>query len=223
MPPDSATQAQSTIAQYYRFHARIYDLTRWTFLRGRESLVRLAAAHCQPQDLLEVGCGTGKNLLHLGRLFPEAQLWGLDLSPHMLAQARQKLQSLRQRTAFVQAAYDRPVSPGRFDLVVFSYALSMFNPGWDEALLTASHDLSPGGAIAVADFHDSPSPRFKSWMGFNHVRLDSHLLPSLRNLFPSGEWSVHPACGGLWSYFLFVGRNRDLRVGPEAGLPPAPA
>ena len=208
MTTDSTVQAQSAIAQYYRIHARIYDLTRWTFLRGRESLIRLAAAHCQPQDILEVGCGTGKNLLHLGRLFPEAQIRGLDLSPHMLAQAHQKLRGLRQRLTLVEAAYDQPIAPGRFDLVVFSYALSMFNPGWETALLCASQDLSPGGAIAIVDFHDSPSKRFKRWMGFNHVRLDSHLLPCLRDLFPSGKWSVPSAFGGLWSYFLFIGRSR---------------
>jgi S-adenosylmethionine-diacylgycerolhomoserine-N-methlytransferase len=207
MITDNNTSARSAIAQYYRIHARIYDLTRWTFLRGRENLIRLAAAHRQPQDILEVGCGTGKNLLHLGRLFPEARLWGLDLSPHMLARADQKLQGLRSRLTLVEAAYDQPVAPGRFDLVVFSYALSMFNPGWEAALQTAGQDLFPGGAIAVADFHDSPSKRFKLWMGFNHVRLDSHLLPCLRDLFPSCEWSVSPAIGGLWSYFLFIGRR----------------
>jgi S-adenosylmethionine-diacylgycerolhomoserine-N-methlytransferase len=208
MTTDTTAQTQLAIAQYYRLHAKIYDLTRWTFLRGREKLISLAAANCHPQSILEVGCGTGKNLLHLGRLFPEAHLWGLDLSPHMLARAQQKLQGLRQPVAFVEAAYDQPVAPGRFDLVVFSYALSMFNPGWEEALLTASRDLSPGGAIAVVDFHDSPSKRFKRWMGFNHVRLDSHLLPRLRQLFPSGEWSVPSAFCGLWSYFLFVCKNQ---------------
>ena len=70
MTTSRTAPAQSAIAQYYRIHARIYDLTRWTFLRGRENLIRLAAAHCKPQHILEVGCGTGKNLLHLGRLFP---------------------------------------------------------------------------------------------------------------------------------------------------------
>ena len=44
MTTDSPAQAQSAIAQYYRLHARIYDLTRWTFLRGREKLIRLAAS-----------------------------------------------------------------------------------------------------------------------------------------------------------------------------------
>jgi S-adenosylmethionine-diacylgycerolhomoserine-N-methlytransferase len=200
---------QSAIVRYYRMHARIYDLTRWTFLRGREELIHRVAAQCRPRNILEVGCGTGKNLLHLGRLFPEAQLWGLDLSPHMLARAHQKLQGMDERLTLLETAYDRPVSPGLFDLVVFSYALSMFNPGWDAALQAASHDLSPGGAIAVVDFHDSSSKTFKQWMGVNHVRLDSHLMPRLENLFPSWECTVRPVCCGLWSYFLFVGKRED--------------
>jgi S-adenosylmethionine-diacylgycerolhomoserine-N-methlytransferase len=207
MPIDSTAQVQAAIARYYRFHARIYDFTRWTFLRGREELIHQAAARCYPNDILEVGCGTGKNLLHLGRLFPEAQLWGLDLSPHMLARTRRKLRGLRQRITLVQAAYDQPLAPGRYGLVVFSYALSMFNPGWETAILTARRDLSPGSLIAVVDFHDSPFQSFKRWMGFNRVRLDSHLLPRLRGLFPSGQWSAHSAFGGLWSYFLFIGRR----------------
>lgn len=203
---------RSQIERYYRLHAWIYDLTRWTFLRGREEMMHRAAAQCHPQRILEVGCGTGKNLLHLGHLFPEARLWGLDLSPHMLARARKKLRGLRARTTLIEAAYDRPVAPGHFDLVVFSYALSMFNPGWDAALLTACQDLSADGAIAVVDFHDSSSKRFRQWMNLNHVRLNSHLLPRLEDLFLSGEWSVRPVCGGLWSFFLFLGRNARICI-----------
>jgi len=207
MSSDNPALARSQIERYYRLHARIYDLTRWTFLKGRKELISRAAARCHPQHILEVGCGTGKNLLHLGRLFPEAQLWGLDLSPHMLTRAHQKLRGLSHRLTLLEAAYDEPVAPGRFDLVVFSYALSMFNPGWDAALRTAGRDLSPEGTIAVVDFHDSPSTGFKQWMGFNHVRLDSHLLPLLRDRFLSGDWTVRPAYRGLWSFFFFIGRD----------------
>jgi S-adenosylmethionine-diacylgycerolhomoserine-N-methlytransferase len=207
MTTDSPAQAQSDIARYYRVQARIYDLTRWTFLRGREDLIRLAANHCHPQRILEVGCGTGKNLLHLGRLFPAAQLWGLDLSPHMLSRARRKLRGLGQRVKLVEAAYDRPVAPGRFDLVVFSYALSMFNPGWEAALRTASHDLSLRGAVAAVDFHDSPFPSFKRWMGLNHVRLNGHLLLHFQAKFHAQQWDIRPVYGGLWSYFFFLGQN----------------
>ncbi len=206
---------QSTVQQekhralerYYRLHAGIYDLTRWSFLLGREALVRRAAARLTPANILEVGCGTGKNLGQLGRLFPQARLWGLDLSADMLAVARRKLQGLAPRLTLIQAAYDHSVEKKPFfDLVVFSYALSMFNPGWEQALMAASQDLAPGGAIAVVDFHNSGSRLFKRWMGLNHVRLDGHLLPSLKGLFPLHESTIRPAYGGVWSYFLFVGQ-----------------
>jgi S-adenosylmethionine-diacylgycerolhomoserine-N-methlytransferase len=194
------------IARYYRVHAKIYDLTRWTFLWGREALIRQLAARLNPERILEVGCGTGKNLLDLGRFFPGARLWGVDLSPAMLSQAKRKLAGLADRVTLVPAAYDQPLGlEDPFDLVVFSYALSMFNPGWEEALAAARGDLSPGGAIAVVDFHDSPSPAFHRWMGLHHVRLEGHLLPGLQQSFPGGQWTIRRAYGGLWSYFSFLG------------------
>jgi S-adenosylmethionine-diacylgycerolhomoserine-N-methlytransferase len=196
-----------SIERYYRVHAGIYDLTRWTFLLGREALLRQVGASVSPARVLEVGCGTGKNLVQLGRQFPQARLWGLDLSGDMLAVAKKKLQNLAPRLTLIQAAYDRPVEDQPFfNLVVFSYVLSMFNPGWEEALSAARRDLAPGGAIAVVDFHDSPFPVFKRWMGLNHVRLDGHLLPGLKSRFPIHEATVRPAYGGVWSYFCFLGR-----------------
>ena len=140
-------ERRRAITRYYRLHARIYDLTRWTFLWGREALVREIAASCTPTRILEVGCGTGKNLVQLGRAFPRARLWGLDLSGDMLAMARKKLQDLAPRLTLIQAAYDRPVGEAHpFDLVVFSYALSMFNPGWEEALTAAQQSTWPPAA-----------------------------------------------------------------------------
>lgn len=196
------------IQRYYRIHARIYDLTRWTFLRGRKALRSQVAKSLTPLRILEVGCGTGTNLLHLGLLFPQADLWGLDLSTDMLVVARNKLQKFGSRLTLVQSAYNHPVSAAQpFDLVVFSYALSMFNPGWELAVTAARQDLSPHGTIAVVDFYDSPFQAFKKWMGVNHVRLDGHLVPHLVSLFSTHTWVMNPVYGGLWSYFVFLGQN----------------
>lgn len=207
LPPPAREQTHRALKRYYRLHSGVYDLTRWSFLLGREALVRRVAARCAPAAILEVGCGTGRNLGQLGRRFPQARLCGVDLSGDMLAVAAKKLASLAPRLTLIQAAYDRPVKPAPFfDLVVFSYALSMFNPGWEEALAAAGRDLTPGGVLAVVDFHDSGRPLFKRWMGLNHVRLDGHLLPGLQARFPLYESAVRPAYGGVWSYFLFIGR-----------------
>jgi len=73
---------------------------------------------------------------------------------------------------------------GSFDLVLCSYALSMFNPGFEAAIVAARCDLVPGGHFALVDFHAAGSRAFARWMGVNHVRMDGQLRPRLANSFP---------------------------------------
>jgi S-adenosylmethionine-diacylgycerolhomoserine-N-methlytransferase len=205
----SNTTANNTaITQYYRFHSKIYDATRWSFLFGRDAIIQQIVAYAAPTNILEVGCGTGKNLKALARRFPLAAISGLDVSADMLAVARQNLGNFSRRINFIQQPYSAPIAgKAPYDLILFSYALTMFNPGWEAALQAAQDDLALGGFIAVVDFHDSPAPLFKRWMGVNHVRMDSHLQPFLQQHFTPRINRVHPAYGGLWHYLLFLGQK----------------
>ena len=196
------------LEKYYRFHARIYDATRWIFLFGRDRLIKTAASSCKPTRILEVGCGTGKNLVRLRQTFPGVSLTGLDLSRDMLEVAGKKMAMSSPPVELLHQSYDRPVATEpRFDLLVFSYALSMFNPGWEHAIGTAYEELAPGGTIAVVDFHDSPQALFKKWMALNHVRMEGHLLPELQSRFIPQVCEIRKAYGGIWSYLLFVGKK----------------
>lgn len=198
-----------SVEGYYRLHAKIYDVTRWSFLFGREAIIQKSLAVANPASILEVGCGTGKNLLALQRQVPNAEILGLDLSAHMLRQARKRLGSHRARVTLRQQAYDRPLNPAEgFDLVLFSYCLSMINPGWQQAIESAAQDLRPGGLIAVVDFHASKFVFFKRWMAMNHVAMEGHLLPKLNASFRPLTSEKHSAYGGLWQYLLFVGEKR---------------
>lgn len=201
----------AALARYYRWHARIYDATRWSFLFGRNALIRALALDANPpRNILEIGCGTGDNLLRLARQFPEAAVTGLDLSTDMLARARHKLEARRLLITLLQQRYDRPLYPEPvFDLIVFSYCLSMINPGWNRALASAMRDLRPGGRLAVVDFHDTRFTRFRRWMEINHVRMDGHLLPGLNTLCQPITTALHKAYGGGWRYFHFIGQKLD--------------
>lgn len=62
----------------YRSQRHIYDLTRKYYLFGRDRLIAgldlLAGG-----SVLELGCGTGRNLALIARRWPGAELFGLEI------------------------------------------------------------------------------------------------------------------------------------------------
>lgn len=205
--PNSVDTAKK-LAAYYRFHAHIYNATRWFFLFGRRQLIEDLAKLESPKRILEVGCGTGKNLVLLRRVFPAAKIVGIDLSEAMLGVARRKVGPDTDQIRLVQGVYPaESLKNEKFDMVVFSYALSMINPGWENAIAAAYDNLVPGGLMVVVDFHESPWNFFRCWMGLNHVRLSGHLLPELRARFQPKQMEICWAYLRFWTWFRFVGQK----------------
>ena len=125
----------------------------------------------------------------------------------MMGIARQKVIPFGNRVRLLRQAYNAPLNAAKpeFDLILFSYALTMFNPGFDTAVQAAFKDLRPGGRIAVIDFHDTRFPLFARWMGVNHVRMEGQLHPLLTSLFKPLTDRVHNAYLGVWRYIEFIG------------------
>ena len=201
------------LKSYYKKHASIYDATRWSFLFGRENIITLANRQILPHRILEVGCGTGTNLLSLAQRFPNAQIAGIDLSDDMLTIAKTKLEVFGERVKILNKKYDAPLMNmmgeyANYDLVLFSYALTMFNPGWEVAIKAAHEQLREGGIIAVVDFHNSRFEHFRSWMKINHVRMESHLLPVLEEEFTPLISRATDDYKGLCHYFSYIGRKK---------------
>jgi S-adenosylmethionine-diacylgycerolhomoserine-N-methlytransferase len=200
-----------TIRGYYQLHAKLYQATRWSFLFGRKRIIDvLNIPSDSQQTILEVGCGTGHNLSALAKRFKSLHLIGVDISPDMLAVASEKLKRHSRRVLLLE----KPYAPGNWNLpakpniVLFSYCLTMINPGWEGALQRAHDDLAEGDTIAVVDFYFSPFKSFRNWMGFNHVRMEKHLTPELEKLFTKTHFEVRSAYFGIWTYFLFVGKKQ---------------
>jgi len=94
--------------------------------------------------LLDIGCGGGKNVFHLKGQF---SVTGVDLSPTMLAQAR----DLNPESTFVHGDM-RTFRLGRtFDAVLMDDAISHMSCFADfvEAFRTASAHLNPGGILVA--------------------------------------------------------------------------
>jgi S-adenosylmethionine-diacylgycerolhomoserine-N-methlytransferase len=139
----------------YARQRHFYDLTRKYYLLGRD---RLIARLDVPAGgtVLEVGCGTGRNLIAVAKRFPDTQLFGLDISEAMLATARAKVAAagFADRIILKQAdATDFDAQAlfglGDFDRVFFSYTLSMI-PDWQAAIMQGAR--ATGGALHLVDF-----------------------------------------------------------------------
>jgi S-adenosylmethionine-diacylgycerolhomoserine-N-methlytransferase len=141
----------------YRSQRHFYDLTRKYYLLGRD---RLIAELAPPPGgtVIEIGCGTGRNLIAAAKRFPDARYFGIDISEAMLETARANVAKagLSDRVTLAQGdatAFDAVALFGvdRFDRVFQSYTLSMI-PDWQGALREGASKLAPGGRLDVVDF-----------------------------------------------------------------------
>ncbi|MGO4832644.1 class I SAM-dependent methyltransferase, partial [Rhizobiaceae sp. 2RAB30] len=141
----------------YRRQRHIYDVTRKYYLLGRD---RMIAGLCVPDGgtVLELGCGTGRNLVLATRRYPKARFFGLDISTAMLETAARAItqEGAGQRVRLAQGdatAFDPQMLFGEagFDRVFISYSLSMI-PGWEKTVAAALAVLNPGGSLHIVDF-----------------------------------------------------------------------
>ncbi|MEC9401739.1 MAG: class I SAM-dependent methyltransferase, partial [Pseudomonadota bacterium] len=141
----------------YRHQRHFYDLTRKFYLLGRDKLIRELQP---PRDgvVLELGCGTGRNLIAAAKAYPDVRFYGLDISRNMLETAQKNIDKagLTDRITLVEGDAANPAATEgfgvpAFDRVFYSYTLSMI-PIWREALAAGAARLSLDGRIHVVDF-----------------------------------------------------------------------
>ena len=199
---------QVRMDRMYRVQLPFYDATRRWYLLGRNAML----SSIQPRagdSVLEIGCGTGRNLLWLAERYPGVRLLGADISPAMLSAAassaiergfgnRVTLATGAAETLDVRHAFGLD----HVDHVVFSYSLSMM-PDWEAALGCGFDALRPGGALHAVDFWD-----LADWPAAARVGMRKWLA-----LF-----GVH--CSDTWCHAVLAlarTRSRDVTIKPVAG------
>jgi S-adenosylmethionine-diacylgycerolhomoserine-N-methlytransferase len=155
--PSWPVEATRRMNRMYRRQRHVYDGTRRYYLLGRDQLI----AGLKPDagaSVLEIGCGTGRNLVLAARRYPDARFFGIDVSTEMLTSAISAISRRgltdRIRVAHGDAtAFDPAALLGvrSFDRIFISYSLSMI-PDWRRVLQAAISHLKPGGRLHVVDF-----------------------------------------------------------------------
>ncbi len=194
------------IKNYYRLHSKFYDLTRWAFLFGRNSLKKHFPEFPDNPKILDLGCGTGKHLDQLIRFYSDAVITGIDLSADMLRTVNRSIvDSVKIRNEYYSSD---TFSENMFDLILCSYSLTMVDD-LRSTLENIKKHLKPNGLVLVVDFDSTPFTCFSKWMKKNHVSFEPNLFELLDNHFKVEFKSTRKAYFGLYFYSILLGSKNN--------------
>jgi S-adenosylmethionine-diacylgycerolhomoserine-N-methlytransferase len=218
----------------YRLQRHVYDATRRYYLLGRDQLLDELSPP-SGGSILEIGCGTGRNLLGAAHRYPEAKLCGVDISLEMLKTAAETLDNggLVNRAKLVWAdATDlsslASLEASGFDRIYFSFTLSMI-PDWQRALAQAMMLLKPGGELHVVDFGQceqfpaAAKHALFTWLAAFHVTPRWDLALALHSITKNRDAAL--CFRSLYRGYSWLASIRLLESGERAAhaksLPPS--
>lgn len=150
--------------RFYSRVAPVYEV--WATLaesKARRRVLQLAELR-DPEDVLEVAAGTGKQLAALALRNPHGRTVGVDLADGMLARARRRLARAGLESVELRRgdALALPFADASFDLIVNSYTLDLL-PRADipRALGEFRRVLRRGGRLVLSNMTKGQRPRHR--------------------------------------------------------------
>jgi len=203
----------------YRHQRYFYDFTRKYYLLGRDKLIEEMNV-TNSENILEVGCGTGRNLAILAKKHAGANFFGLDASAAMLENAHDKIDKGNLRNVTLQNVladnftFEKTFGLKEpFDTIYFSYSISMI-PTWRESIQNALANLKNGCSFYIVDFFDQrdlPKPFqkiLKVWLKQFHVKYPEELIPYLKQLEKQGMGKL--SLKSIYKSYSFIVEFRKI-------------
>jgi ubiquinone/menaquinone biosynthesis C-methylase UbiE len=187
------------ITRFWSFAAPAYDaqfLQRWVYRPAQDEVVaRLKSAGSR--KVADIACGTGILADRIERELHPDEMYGVDMSDGMLAQAKAR----SARVQWLKGPAERlPFDDGALDAVVTTSAFHFFDQ--PAALAEFHRVLAPGGLVAVATISPAP-PQALQWLSDSRFTPAHSPSPSqMRELFEGAGLTVldqHRVNRPLWT------------------------
>ncbi len=207
-----------------------YDIGRRTTLPAHldpDEIHRLFTAAVPDgtyRRILDLGCGTGRSTLPFAQRYPQAELYGVDLSAPCLVRAVERSRAARVEVRWSQQnaeALDFP--DGYFDLVHSTFLLHELPRA---ALRRITEEvlrvLAPGGRFVSLDFHSPPGGVFGDFIHYGHARRNEE--PFMRSFAETDYLAMQREVGFATAQMLPFDDGSGLHVrerAPEAWRFPA--
>jgi phosphatidylethanolamine/phosphatidyl-N-methylethanolamine N-methyltransferase len=137
------------VVKTYRRYAPLYDLLFGAVLSHGRARMAQAVGALGPERILEVGVGTG---LTLDRYPENASVVGIDVSPEMLARAKERADNMPEREILLHAMDGENLTfdDHSFDCVTVPYVLSV-TPDPDQLVAELRRVCTPNGYIVIVN------------------------------------------------------------------------
>ncbi len=161
-----------------RVHGVETDLTDPDSNRLAVMLKFAASLKNPPQNVLDIGCGTGYFATQIKKIYPHARVVGVDISTNALAAGRREHKDIE----FVQADAETklPFKNGTFDLIISGENIEHV-VDTDLYLIELNRVLTMNGSLLIT------TPNLASWMNRIFLLLGRqpyYLEPSLHKTLP---------------------------------------
>jgi ubiquinone/menaquinone biosynthesis C-methylase UbiE len=136
-----------SVTRFWTFAAPAYDqacLQRWVYRPAQDEAIAQLRAHGSSR-IADIACGTGILADRIRRELGPDEIYGVDMSDGMLAQARRRCAEVRWMKG---PAEQLPFEDGFLDAIVTTSAFHFFDQ--PAALAEFHRVLAPGGLAAVA-------------------------------------------------------------------------
>jgi ubiquinone/menaquinone biosynthesis C-methylase UbiE len=202
------------VTRFWGVAAPLYDqqfLQHWVYRPAQDEMMALLEANAS-RRVADIGCGTGILAARIQRELHLDEVYGVDLSDGMLAQARRRSAKVHWRKG---PAESLPSDDGALDAVVTTSAFHFFNQ--PAALQEFHRVLAPRGLAAVA----TSSPRQPlpiQWLTANRLNPSHNPSPAaIRAMFEAAGFVVNaqhrvrrPAWTRLVSDLITVGIKCEM-------------
>lgn len=179
------------------------------------AIVRLIA-HTPIDRFLDAGTGTGQMLELLAPFVGQGV--GVDVSPEMLAIARERVAKFQHCQVRQADAYRLPFPNGTplqgFDVVLFHQVLHFLDDP-QAAVMDAARVLRPGGHVLIADFAPHELEFLRSDYAHRRLGFSDHEVQGwfeAAHLVPQASEAIAPTSGGQLTVKTWLAQSTRARV-----------
>lgn len=192
-----------TITRFWSFAAPVYDiptLQRWLYQPVQDEVMKQLKIRGS-RRVADIACGTGILATRLHNELDTDEVYGIDLSDGMLAQARARCGRVR----WLKAPAERlPFDDGALDAVVSTTAFHFFDQ--PAAMREFHRVLAPGGLVAIGTISPPDIPMLRLLRPGPDAPAHTPTRSEMRTLFIEAGFDVtdqHPAHRPLWTRGVF--------------------